>query len=114
MLTSTTPPILRAKFGGNAGGINAQGFDVIGFDLRAEAGRAIVGKRNSVDHKLRLVFRSARMEHRIAFVEPAGLRIHQILQGAAGQRGRSILNGVRADLINGTGAIRINQRSRNR
>ena len=62
-----------AVFGGNSRGVDAHGLHVVGFDLRAEAGRAIVGKRNAVDDELRLIFGAARMQNRIAFIEPAGL-----------------------------------------
>ena len=62
---------LSAKFRGNASGINFERFGVVGFDLRAEAWRTVVGDGNSVDDKLSLIFRSARMQHRIAFVKPA-------------------------------------------
>ena len=65
---------LPAIFRGNTGGINLQGLDVIGFgSLRAEARRTVVGERNSVHHKLGLMFRSARVQNGIAFIEPAGL-----------------------------------------
>ena len=102
---------LPAKFRGKAGGINLEGFHVIGFEFRSEAWRTVVGERNAVHHKLRLIFRSARVENRIAFVEPARFRVHQILHGAAGQRGHPILDRLRADLIYRTGAIRIDQRA---
>src|SRR5580704_18506217 len=65
---------LPTKFRRNAGGINREGFDVIGFgSLRAKAGRTVVGERYAVDNKLRLIFRSAWVQNRIAFVKPARL-----------------------------------------
>jgi len=36
-------------FGGDAGGVDGEGVDVIGFDFGTEAGRAVVGEGNSVD-----------------------------------------------------------------
>ena len=68
---------------GNARGVDAHRLHVVGFNLRSEAGRAIVGQRDAVDHKLGLIFRTARMQDGIAFVEPAGLRVHQVLQRTA-------------------------------
>ncbi len=57
-----------AIFRGNARGIDAHRLHVVRFNLRAEAGRAIVRQRNAIDHKLRLIFRAARMQDGIAFV----------------------------------------------
>src|SRR5580658_2969529 len=62
------PPI----FSGNSGGIDFKGFNVSGFDFRAEAWRTVVGERNSVYNKLRLILRSARVENGITFIKPAG------------------------------------------
>ena len=76
-----------------------------------KAGRAIVGQRNAIDHKLRLVFGAARMQHRIAFVEPARLRIDQVLNRAAGQRRQPVFECLRTDLIHRAGLVRVKQRS---
>ena len=64
---------LEAVLGGNAGGKNAHGLDVVGFDLGAKTGRTVVGERYTVHHKLSLVFRTARVKDCVAFVEPARL-----------------------------------------
>ena len=72
-----------AIFRGNAGGVDAHRLHVVRFNLRSEAGRAIIRQRDAIHHKLRLILRAARMQHGIAFVQPAGLRIHQILQRTA-------------------------------
>ena len=45
--------------GGNAGGVDGEGVDVVGFEFGAEAGRAIIGERNAVDHELRLILGTA-------------------------------------------------------
>ena len=81
----------------------------VGFDFRPEAGRAIVCERNTVHHKLSLIFRSTRMQHRISFVEPARLRIHQVLQRAAGHGADPVLNRIRSNLADGARLIGINQ-----
>jgi hypothetical protein len=62
-----------AVFGGDAGGKDGHGYDIVGFNLRAEAGRAVIRERYAIDDKLRLVFRTAGMEDGVAFIEPAGL-----------------------------------------
>jgi len=50
---------LAAELGGVAGGVDGEGVQVIGFDLGAEAGRAIVSEGDAVDDELGLVFRAA-------------------------------------------------------
>ena len=55
-------------------------------------GRAVIGQRYAVDDELGLILRASGMEDGVAFVEPAGLGVDQILQGAAGKRrGRSAM-----------------------
>ena len=71
-----------------AGGVDSHGVQIVGFDLGAEAWRTIIDQGNAVDHELRLVLRAARMQHGVAFVEPARLRDHKVLHRAAGQRCR--------------------------
>ena len=77
---------LASVLGGKARGVDRHRVDIVGADLRTKAGRTIVGQRNAIDHKLRLILGAARMQHGIAFVEPARLRVHQVLDGAARQR----------------------------
>ena len=79
------PTHLAPEFRGNPGGIDGQRIDVIGVDLRTKPRRAVVRERDSIKHKLGLIFRSSGMKHRVAFIRPAGLRIHQVLQRTAGQ-----------------------------
>ena len=64
-----------AVFSGNAGGVDAERLNVVGVNGGAEAGRAIVGERNTIDDKLGLVLGTARVEDGVAFVEPAGLGV---------------------------------------
>ena len=78
-----------AIFGGNARGVDAHRLHIVGVHRRSEAGRAIVRQRNAVDHKLGLILRAAGMQDGIAFVQPAGLRIHQVLQGTAREPSRA-------------------------
>ncbi len=80
--------------GGNAGGVDAHGLDVVGFDFGAEAGGAIVGERNAIDDELGLVFRAARVENGVALIEPAGLGVDEILQGPAGNGAEAMLNDI--------------------
>ena len=43
--------ILRRK----SSGVNAHRFEIVGFNLRAKAGRPIIRQRNSIDNELRLI-----------------------------------------------------------
>jgi hypothetical protein len=65
--------------GGDTGGVDTHRLDVVCADVGTKAGRTIVSERNAVDDELGLVFLASRMEDGVAFVEPARLRIHQIL-----------------------------------
>ena len=92
-------------FGGDAGGVDGEGVDVIGFDFGAEAGRTIVGEGNAIDDELGLILGAAGMEDGIAFVEPAGLRVDEIGQRAAGERGRAVGDFLLIDMVGGAGAF---------
>jgi hypothetical protein len=83
---------LAPILGGNAGGVDAHRLHVVGFNLRAEAWGAVVGERNAIDDKLRLVLRASRVQHRVAFIEPARLGVHEILQRPAGNGTEAMLN----------------------
>src|SRR4051794_13699545 len=50
------------------------------------------------------------MQHRVAFVEPARLRINQVLQGAAGNGGKAMCDTLRADLVHRAGQLWIDER----
>ena len=80
------------------GGVNAHGREIIRFYFRAKAGRTILCEWNAVDHKLSLIFRSARMQYGIALVQPSGLRVHQRLNRPTRQRCHAILDLLRTDL----------------
>ena len=95
--------------GGNAGGVDAHGLDVVGFDFRSEAGGAVIGERNAVDDELRLVLRAARVENRVAFIEPARLRVDEILQGPAGDGTEAMLDYIGANLTYGAGLAGVDQ-----
>src|SRR3982074_836339 len=99
------PAVLR----GVSCGIDADGVQFVRLNLRAEAWRAIVSKRNAVDHKLGLIFRTARMQNGVAFVDPSGLGVDQVLDGTAGQRREALLNLLRSDLRNRGWAVRVYQ-----
>jgi len=47
-----------------------------------------------------------RMEHSVAFVEPSGLRVHQVLHGTPGNGAESILDEMRTNLADRTGLMR--------
>jgi len=100
---------LAAVLGGKAGGIDAQRFDVVGFDFGAEAGGAIVGEWDSVDDELRLIFGASRMKDCVALIEPSGLGVNQILNGAAGERAQALLDAISGDLVDGASLIRVDQ-----
>ena len=70
---------------GKAGGVDAHRIQIIGPNLRTKAWGAIVSERNSVNDELRLIFRAAWMQHRIPFVEPSRLGVHEILHRSARQ-----------------------------
>src|ERR1017187_5332843 len=99
------PPVLRR----NAGGVDAHRLQTVGFNLRSIARRSIVGERNSIEHELRLVFRPAGMEHRVAFVEPPRLGVHQVLQRTAWERRHAIVNRLRPDLVDAANALGIDK-----
>ena len=92
--------------------INAQRLHIVRVDSGPEARRAIVSQRNAIDHKLRLVLRAARMQHGISLIQPAWLRVHQVLQGASWNRTKPRFDLVRADLADGAGLVGIDQRIR--
>ncbi len=71
---------LSSVLGGKSRGVDGHRVHVIGFDFRPEAGRAIVGERNSIHNELRLVLGPARVQDGISLVKPSGLRIHEILE----------------------------------
>ena len=100
---------LPSVLGRNAGGVNAHRLDVVRFNLGPGTWRTVIGQWNSVDHELRLVFRSSRMEDRIALIKPSRLRVHQVLQGTPRERGDSICNRLGADLVDGANAIRVDE-----
>ena len=47
------------------------------------------------------------MQYRIAFIEPAGLSVHQILDRAARQRSQPVLNRFGTDFVDRSGLIGI-------
>ncbi len=98
-----------AIFGGNTRGIDAHGLDVVGLNFRAKTGRAVVGEGNAIDDELGLIFRAARMQNSIAFVEPAGLGIDEVLQRASGDGTETVLELIRAKLTDGAGLVRIDK-----
>ena len=99
-----------AVLGRDAGGVNVHRLRVVRLDFGAETGRAIVCERNPIDHELRLIFRAARMQNSVPFVEPAGLRIHEVLHGPPRQRRGSSVNCFAADSVGRTGTVRIDER----
>ena len=101
---------LATVFGGEVRGVDAHGVDVVGFDFGAEAGGAVVLQRNAIDDDLGLIFGAARVEHGVAFVQPAGLGVHEVLQGAAGDRAFAIFDLIGADAVDAAGAVRIDER----
>ena len=103
------PTHLPPVFGRNAGGVNGERVNVIGLDLGAKTGGTIVGKRDAVDDKLRLIFGTTRMQNRIAFIKPAGLRIDQVGQGAAGQRRGPLRDGFGVYVVDCGGTFGIEQ-----
>ena len=98
-------------FGGKSGRVDTHRVDIVGADLRAETGRAIVGQRNAVNHELGLILRAPRVQYRIAFIEPARLAVHQILNRTAGQGSQAALDGFSPDFVDRSSLIGIEQRS---
>src|SRR5579871_965563 len=70
---------LSTVLGWKASGVDTHRIEIVSFDLRAKAWRAIVGQRNAVDDKLCLVLRTAWVQYRISFIDPPWLQVHQIL-----------------------------------
>src|ERR1700740_1531168 len=79
-----------AIFSGDSCRIDAHRLHIICFDLRAKAGRAMVREGNAIHNELRLIFRAARMQDGIAFIQPARLRIDEILQRAPRNRANAV------------------------
>src|SRR5258708_6212594 len=75
---------LASVLRGNAGSIDGQRASVIGLNLGTGSGRAIVGQRDSVDNELSLIFGASGMQHPAAFIDPSGLRVHEVGKRAAG------------------------------
>ena len=101
-----------AVVGGNAGGIDGHRLDVVGFEFGTEAGGAIVGEGDAIDDELSLVLGATGMEDGVALVEPAGLGVDEVLQGAAGNGAEPMLDGIRANLIDGAGLVGIDEGTR--
>ena len=99
------PPVFRR----NAGGVNGERVNIVGLDLGTKTGRTIVGKRDAIDDKLRLIFGTTRMQHRIAFIKPAGLRVDQVGQGAARQRRGTLRYGFGVNVVDRGGAFGIEE-----
>ena len=98
-----------AVFGGEVGGEDADGLDVVGFDFGAEAGGAIVLEGDAVDDDLGLVFGAAGVEDGVAFVEPAGLGVDEVLEGAAGNGAGAVFDLFAADAVDAAGAVGIDE-----
>ncbi len=98
-----------AIFRGDARGIDGYGLHVIGFQLGPEAGRTVVGQRDSIDYELRLILRAARMQHGVAFVEPARLIVDEILHGASRNGGDAVLNFLQPDLADRASLVGIDE-----
>ncbi len=105
-----TPPSLRPYSAGDAGGVEGEGVEVVGFDFGAEAGRAVVDEGDAVEDELGLVLGAAGVEDGVAFVEPAGLGVDEVLDGAAGEGGDALLDLRGADLLDGVGAVGVDER----
>ena len=84
--------------------------DFVGVDLGRECRGPVVGQRQTVDHELCLVLRSAGMQNAVGFEEPARLRVHQVGERSAGQRRRAPLQRVGADAVRRRGLMQIHQR----
>ena len=80
------------------------------FRSGAEAGRAIVLQWNAVHNDLGLILGAAGVEHGVAFVQPSGLGVHEVLQGAAGDGALAIFDLFAADAVDAAGAIGIDER----
>jgi hypothetical protein len=100
---------LPSVFSRDAGGIDTDRIQIVCLDLRPEAGRAIVCQGDSIDDKLRLVLRPAWMQHRVALIEPSGLRVYEILHRPSRQRTKPAVNLLLPDLHHGRRTIGIDQ-----
>jgi len=89
---------------------NAHGLDLVRVERRRERGRPVLRQWQSVEHILHIVFRPARVQRAIPFVEPSGLIVHQVRQAAPGPRCKTLLNGLLADGIDRSRPVCIHQR----
>ena len=98
-----------AVLGGKSGGQHAHGIDIVGVEFRGERGRAILRERQAVENILHIVFRAARVQHAVGFVEPAGLLIDEVAEISAGLRSHFLIDGLAPDGIDGAGAAGIDE-----
>ena len=98
-----------AVLGGNSGGVDGKGVDVIGFDFGTEAGGAIVGEGNTIDNVLSLIFRAAGVENGAAFEEPSRLGVDEVGERAAGEGSWTVGNSPGVEMVDGGGALGIEQ-----
>src|ERR1700688_2534044 len=66
---------LATVFGGKCGGQHAHRFHVVGVTLRRKGWRAILGERQPIENILHIVFRSARMQNAVSFIQRPGVLI---------------------------------------
>jgi len=94
-----------AVLGGETGSVDSERVDIFGFNFRSKTGGAVIRERNAVDHKLGLIFRATRMEHGVAFVKPAGLRVDEVLDRTTRQRAGACSDVFGTDLADIASAV---------
>ncbi len=76
---SKFPAVLSWKTGGH----HAHGIHVARFKWRRERRRAILRQRQTIHDELHIVFRAARVQHSVGFIQPPGLRVHHAKNATA-------------------------------
>ena len=89
---------------------HAHGFDLIGIERWRKRWRTILCQRQSVEDKLHVVFRTARMQHAVRFINPPGLIVDEIGKRSARLRRNLFFDRILADGVRHARARRIDQR----
>ena len=101
-----------AVFGRVVAGEHIYRLEFFDFQRRGKSGGAVVGDRETVDDILRVVLGAPWVQHAVGFEQPARLGLHQFQHSAGRMRGSPVTQGFRAEVVDGAGAMRVQQGGR--